>query len=157
MSNPSLGELLHTQLSAKKALCPLELERNAAQKGLCAERDLQEVKNFFHQAITQFTTDILARIEVRPRLLGNGQNEAVATILQTYRWKRDNGIQQASHPYHAIWQNFANWCAENDLEPELAYRCDGIGKVSWHELTVKPALAQSHAEPQALRATELTA
>jgi len=140
MPTPSLGDILRTQICQQKAHCLVELEQQTAQKGLCAERDLQAVKDFFHQAITQFTTDILARIEVRPLMLGNGHHEAVAAILQTYRWKRDNGIAQAAHPYHAVWQTFRTWCMANDLHPEIDYHCDGIGKKSWHQLSVKPAL-----------------
>lgn len=145
MSNPSLGEILGTQICGKKADCLLELEQHMAQKGLCAERDLQAVKDFFHRAIRQFTTDILARIEIKPLLLGNGHNETVATILQTYRWKRENGIGQPSHLYYAVWQEFQAWCTANDLQPEIEFHCDGIGKQSWHQLSVKPAL---HSRPQ---------
>jgi hypothetical protein len=149
MTNPSLGEILGTQISDKKAHCLLELEQHTAQKGLCAERDLQVVKDFFHRAITQFTTDILARIEVKPLMLGNGHHEAVAAILQSYRWKRENGIGQPTHPYHALWQTFQAWCSENDLQPQIEYYCDGIGKQSWHQLSVKPALWQHQPAPQA--------
>jgi len=118
-----------------------ELEQNAARKGVCAERDLQTVKDFFHRAITQFTTDILAHTDLRPVLLGNGQNDSVLAILQSYRWKNDNGMAQPTHPYHAAWLAFALWCEDNELEPVLAYRCDGLGKLSWHELTVRPLAA----------------
>jgi hypothetical protein len=139
MSTPSLGEILRTEVVGRKASCLLELEQQAAEKGLCAQRDLQTVKDFFHQAVTQFTSSILARIEIEPLILGNGHNEAVAAILQSYRWKRENGISQPTHPYHAVWQSFETWCSENELYPEIEYRCDCVGKQSWHVLMVSPA------------------
>lgn len=155
MPNPSLGELLRTQISDKKAHCLLELEQQCAKKGLCAERDLLAVKDFFHDAMTQFTTDILAGVEVQPLMLGHGHHEAVAAILQTYRWKRENGISQPAHPYHAVWQSFQAWCADNDLAPELEYHCDAMGKQAWHQLSVKPALPPQSESASA--ASELTA
>lgn len=154
MSSPSLGEILRTEINDKKANCLLELEQHAAHKGVCAERDLRAVKDFFHDAIAQFTTDILARIEVKPILLGNGHHDAVAAILQSYRWKRGNCISQPAHPYHAIWQNFQAWCVDNELRPEIEYQCDATGKQSWHQLSVKPALQP---EPQKSAEMELTA
>jgi hypothetical protein len=138
MSTPSLGEILRTEVAGKKASCLLQLEQQAAEKGICAERDLQVVKDFFHMAMTQFTSSILARIEVKPMIIGNGHSEAVAAVLQTYRWKRENGISQPSHPYHAVWVIFAAWCAENELHPQIDYCCDCVGKQSWHVLTVSP-------------------
>jgi hypothetical protein len=86
MSTPSLGEILRDEVLGKKASCLLELEQQVAAKGVCAQRDLEEVQNFFHQAITQFTNSILARIEIKPLTLGNGQNEAATAILQTREW-----------------------------------------------------------------------
>lgn len=143
MTERSLGALLRAQTECAQSGCLRELEQAAARKGICAERDLQVVKDFFHRAITQFTTDILARTDLRPMLLGNGQNDAASAILQTYRWKRENGMAQASHPYHAAWLAFTRWCTDNELEPVLDYHCDGLGKLSWHQLTVRPADATS--------------
>jgi hypothetical protein len=138
MSTPSLGEILRDEVLGKKAGCLLELEQQVAAKGVCAQRDLEEVQNFFHQAITQFTNSILARIEIKPLTLGNGQNEAASAILQTYRWKHENGISQPSHPYHAVWWSFAAWCDQNDLHPEIEYRVDCSGKQYWYVLKVSP-------------------
>jgi hypothetical protein len=139
MPSPSLGQILRTEVIGKKPQCLLELERQAAEKGPCAQRDLQLVEDFFHQAIAQFTNAILARIEIKPLILGNGYHDAVASVLHTYRWKRENGIAQATHPYHAVWQSFETWCRENDLYPRIDYQCDCAGKQSWHVLSVGPA------------------
>ena len=138
MSTPSLGEILRDEVIGKKVSCLLELEQQAAANGVCAQRDLEVVQNFFHDAVTKFTSSILARIEIKPITIGNGQNEAIAAILQTYRWKHENGISQTSHPYHAVWRAFSAWCDKNDLHPEIGCRGDGAGKQCWYVLKVSP-------------------
>jgi hypothetical protein len=110
MVAPSLGEMLRAQAACEKAKCLRELEQQAAERGVCAERDLQLVKDFFHQAVTQFASSILARAEVRPLVLGNGHNAKVAAILQSFRWRGDKDIRHSDHPYHAVWRPFQTWC-----------------------------------------------
>jgi hypothetical protein len=139
MLTPSLGELLRLQCSCERPHCLVELEQRAAETSLCAERDLASVKDFFHQAMTQFTTCILSRVDVLPMVLGNGHNTKVASILQTFRWKWDKDIRHSEHPYHGVWTPFQAWCEENDLHPEIAVRRNSTGKEQWHALTVIPS------------------
>jgi hypothetical protein len=122
---PSLGEMLRAQEACEKAHCLQELEQKASAKGLCAERDLQLVKDFFHQAVTQFTNCILARVELKPLYLGDGQNATVSQILQTFRWKLGKDIRDPAHPYHAVWTPFQTWCDENELSPVIEERRKG--------------------------------
>ncbi|MGC1550085.1 MAG: hypothetical protein WA777_16300 [Rhodanobacter sp.] len=139
MSNPSLGDILRVREAAITASCLVELEKQAAEKGPCAVADLQLVKDFFHEAMTQFTNSILGHIEIRPLLLGKGKNEKVASILQTFRWKGSFDIRDSSHPYHAVWVPFQAWCDENGLRPEIGVNCMYTvgGGEQWHALTVK--------------------
>jgi hypothetical protein len=85
--------------------CLRELERKAAQLGDCAERDLLQVQDFFHDALVQFTNCIVARTEVRPVVLGRNQNVAVAAILKSFRWKGGADIREESHSYNAVWES----------------------------------------------------
>jgi hypothetical protein len=142
MSTLSLGEMLRVQEACEKARCLVDLEEQASAKGPCAEHDLQLVRDFFHQAETRFTSAILARVEVKPEVLGHGQNAAVAAILQTFRWNETYNISDASHPYHGVWKPFLAWCAENDLRPEIRARQNAAGKERWYVLTVGPAPTQ---------------
>jgi hypothetical protein len=140
MVAPSLGEMLRAQAGREKAKCLRDLEQKAAEKGACGERDLQLVKDFFHQAMTHFASSILARVEVRPLVLGNGNNAKVAAILQTFRWKADKDIRNSDHPYHAVWTRFQTWCDENDLNPEIEPRRDR--NEQWHIVTVSPVISE---------------
>jgi hypothetical protein len=139
MSTLSLGEMLRVQEACEKARCLVDLEQQASLKGPCAEHDLQLVQDFFHQAETRFTSSILARVDVRPQVLGHGQNTAVAAILQTFRWTETYNIGDPDHPYHGVWKPFLAWCDENDLRPEIKKLHNAAGKEHWYVLTVSPA------------------
>jgi hypothetical protein len=138
MTTPSLGRLLQAQ-QCETEDCLKELERQASGKGQCAEKDLQLVRDFFHQASTSFASSILAGVAPRPVILGNGKNDKVAAILQTYRWKEGYDIRDATHPYNGVWQPFQHWCDASDLRPSFSCRRDDAGKEKWYTLSVAPA------------------
>lgn len=139
MTEQSLGDILRATQACKTEDCLRELERAASGQGPCAEQDLGVVRDFFDQAKTFFTGRILARAEVKPVILGNGQNMTVALIIQTFRWNPDYDIRSDLHPYNAVWRPFASWCADNGLAPEL-FRCrDEKGREHWYVLKVHPA------------------
>ena len=144
---PSLGELMRARDACDTPECLRELERKAAQLGDCAERDLVQVQDFFHDALVQFTNCIVARTDVRPVVLGHNQNVAVAAILKSFRWKGGADIRDESHPYNAVWKTFQTWCDENELEPRLEEHRDQNGKEIWHTLTVVAA-QESDEHPQ---------
>lgn len=111
----------------------------ASDKGQCAERDLQLARDFFHQASTQFASEILAGVQPRPLVIGNGQNDKLATVLHTYRWKEGYDIRDATHPYNGVWRPFQAWCDANDLVAHLSCQRDSAGKERWYVMTVSPA------------------
>jgi hypothetical protein len=139
MTNPSLGDILRAREASKKAACLVELERKAQEKGPCAVVDLQYIKDFFHTAITEFTNAILAGIDIRPIALGKGNNEKVATILQTFRWKDGYDIRAPAHPYHAVWVPFETWCQENGLAAEIGACVDVATREPLKTISVKAA------------------
>lgn len=138
MTTPSLGERLRDLVCATPD-CIRALEREANEKGLCAERDLQLVRDFFYRASTEFATAILAGVAPRPLMIGNGQNDKLAAVLHTYRWKDGYDIRGASHPLHGIWTPFQAWCDANDLRPCLTSACDGAARERWYLLSVSPS------------------
>lgn len=138
MSKSSLGRLLK-DMECNTPECVQALERQASDKGLCAEKDLQLARDFFHHASTQFASEILAGLPPRPLVIGNGQNDKLATILQTYRWKEGYDLRDATHPYNGVWKPFQAWCDANDLQPHLSCRRDAGGKERWYILTVTVA------------------
>lgn len=138
MSKSSLGQLLK-DMQCDTPECVAELERQASGKGLCAEKDLQLARDFFYQASTEFSNAILAGLQPRPLLIGNGHHDRLAAVLHTYRWKEGYDIRDATHPYHGIWQPFQAWCHGNDLQVHLACQRDDGGKERWYALTVTPA------------------
>lgn len=146
MADQSLGEMLRAQ-NNEKAECLQALERRALEKGDVTQRDLLIVKDFFHQASTKFTSDILAQVEVQPLVLGNGENVAAATILRTCRWKKDYDVRCASHPYNPVWKPFKAWCDNNELEPVIECRHDRGMRETWYILTVTPLEPTSKIEP----------
>ena len=90
-------------------------------------------------AITEFTNSILAGIEIRPIALGKGNQEKVAAILQTFRWKDGYDIRSPTHPYHAVWVPFETWCHENGLVPEIGACTDVATKEPLKTITVRAA------------------
>jgi len=150
MTTPSLGLLLQAQ-QCETEECLKTLELQASGKGLCAEKDLQLVRDFFHLASTSFAGCILAGVAPRALVVGNGQNDKVAAILQTYRWKEGYDIRDATHPYHGVWQPFQRWCDNSDLQAMLSCQRDAGGKEKWYLLTVNPAehlhMAAPHGAP----------
>ena len=145
-SFPTLGELLRTRRTCETAECLRELERKASLKGDCAERDLVLAQDFFHTAILQFSNCILARTDVRPVVIGRGQNVTIASILQSFRWKSGSDIRDEGHPYNPVWKSFLTWCGENELQPRLELYRDSSGKEIWHTLTVVAAPAAADRE-----------
>jgi hypothetical protein len=74
--------------------CLRELERKAAQLGDCAERDLLQVQDFFHDALVPFTNCIVARTDVRPVVLGRPSKPGVSKTSWNHAWK-STGIGMA--------------------------------------------------------------
>jgi hypothetical protein len=138
---PSLGELLRARKPCETEDCLRELECKAARLGNCTEQDLLLVQDFFYAATVQFANCILARIDVRPVVLGRDQNVTVASILQSFRWKRGSDIRDDSHVYNPVWRAFQTWCSDNELQPRLESRRDPDGKEIWHTLSVTAAPA----------------
>jgi hypothetical protein len=137
-TTPTLGMLLQAQACDTED-CVRALERQAALRGQCAEKDLQLVRAFFHDASTGFSSSILARLAPPVVEIGNGHHDKLATVLQTYRWKDDYDIRTASHPYNGVWQPFERWCADNELEAVITRHHDASGKETWFTLGVVPA------------------
>jgi len=137
IASPSLGQRLQAQARAT-ADCELALEQRAAGLGPCAQKDLALVRAFFHQAAIDFSGAILAGVTPPVIAIGNGCNEQVGAILQTYRWREDEDIRCASHPYHGVWRPFVSWCLANDLQPGIACRRDAAGKERWYTLAIRP-------------------
>lgn len=138
MSRPSLGKMLK-DMECNTPECLAELERQASGKGQCAEKDLQLARDFFYQASTEFANAILAGIEPRALVLGNGHHDKLATVLQTYRWKEGYDIRNATHPYHGVWKPFQAWCDANDLQVHLICQRDASARERWYTLNVTPA------------------
>jgi hypothetical protein len=145
MSTPSLGAILRQTEACQKPDCLRDLEGWADANGPCAQRDLGLVQEFFNEAKTRFTANILARADIKPMQLGNGQNGTVALILKTFKWSAGYDIRDASHPYNAAWKPFAAWCEENDLVPELALARDPGGREQWYVLTVRAMALETEA------------
>ena len=103
---------------------------------LCAERDLRMVREFFTDACIQFTGCILAGVEVRPMLLGNGHHQVVNSILMTCRWPRSGDPSCDDHPYHGEWMRFAKWCQDHGLKPLIENRVDRHSRESWYAINV---------------------
>lgn len=137
---PSLGQRLRAQSHAT-ADCELALEQRAGTLGACAQKDLAVVRSFFQQAAIDVASAILADVAPPVIVIGNGRNEQVAAILQTYRWREDEDIRCASHPYHGLWRPFLAWCTAHDLQPGIACRRDPAGKERWFTLAVRPLTA----------------
>jgi hypothetical protein len=148
MSTASLGAILRETEACQKPDCLRDLEGWADANGPCAQRDLGLVQEFFNEAKTRFTANILARADIKPMQLGNGHNGTVALILKTFKWTPAFDITDAAHPYNAAWKPFAAWCEENDLVPELVQQRDAGGREQWYVLTVKA----TPPEVEALRA-----
>ncbi|SEN10880.1 hypothetical protein SAMN02800694_2798 [Luteibacter sp. UNCMF331Sha3.1] len=139
MTDTSLGDILRATQACKTEDCLRELERTALGRGPTAEHDLGLVRDFFDQAKTYFTSRILARADIKPVVIGNGQNMTVSLILQTFRWHAEYDIRSPMHPYNGVWRPFETWCADNGLAPEL-FRCkDSKGREHWYVLRVHPA------------------
>lgn len=142
MTETTLGDILRATQACKTEDCLRELEQAAVGRGPTAEHDLQLVRDFFDQAKTYFTSRILARADLKPVIIGNGQNMTVALILQTFRWNDDYDIRNSMHPYNGVWRPFATWCSDNGLAPEL-FRCkDAKGREHWYVLRVHPAAVE---------------
>lgn len=140
MSNESLGARL-AALQAKGLPDELRaLQQQARTHSPCATEDLTRVMDFFLDAMARFATAIAAGVPVRPVILGNGCNEKVASILQTFRWKHGYCMSEPGHPYHAVWGMFAAWCADHELAPAVERHCDEVRNEPWHTITVRPAL-----------------
>lgn len=135
---PSLGQRLRAQVRAT-ADCELALEQRAASLGLCAQKDLALVRAFFQKAAVDFASAILAGVPPPVIAIGHVANDQVAAILQTYRWREDEDIRCASHPYHGLWRPFQAWCVANGLQPGIACRRDASGKERWFTLSIRPA------------------
>lgn len=137
MSTPSLGMLLQAQTCATEE-CVQALERRAAMQGACAQADLELVRRFFHQASIDFAGAIQAGLAPPVLVIGNGQNDKLAAILQTYRWNGEYDVGAAEHPYNGAWQPFRNWCEANELQPELVCHRQSGGAQKWVTLAVRP-------------------
>lgn len=138
MNTPTLGMLLQAQACDTED-CVRALEQQAALRGQCAEKDLQLVRAFFHDAAASFASSIMAKLAPPVIEIGHGQHDKLATIIQTYRWNEGYDIRSAGHPYHGVWQPFARWCADNEIEAVLTCRHDAAGKEKWYTLGVVPA------------------
>lgn len=145
MSTVSLGAILRETEACQKPDCLRDLEGWADASGPCAQRDLGLVQEFFNEAKTRFTANILARADIKPMQLGNGHNGTVALILKSFRWSAGFDIRNPLHPYNAAWKPFAAWCQENDLTPELSLARDPGGREQWYLLTVRPTAPQVEA------------
>lgn len=136
MTLPSLGQRMREQARATFD-CEQALERKAATLGPCAQMDLILVRAFFQQACVDFASAILAGIAPPVIAIGNGRNDKVAAILQTYRWNDNHDIRTPDHPYHGLWRPFLAWCTANELEPGFACKRDASGKERWYALAVR--------------------
>lgn len=139
---PSLGQRLRGQVRAR-ADCELALEQRAASLGPSAQQDLALVRAFFQRAAIDFSSAILAGVPPPVLAIGHGRNDEVAAILQTYRWREDEDIRCASHPYHGLWRPFLAWCVANDLQPGIACRRDAAGRERWFTLSIRPTAGLS--------------
>lgn len=137
MTTPTLGRRMREQARATFE-CEQALERKAATLGPCAQMDLLLVREFFQRACVDFASAILAGIAPPVIAIGNGSNEKIAAILQTYRWKDGEDIRTPTHPYHGLWRPFLAWCTANELEPGFACKRDAAGKERWFTLAVRP-------------------
>jgi len=136
MANQSLGTLLALQTRRSKPSAFVEKEQFAANKGRCACEDFKRVTDFFHSAILEFSGAIIAGIDIRPAILGNGQNAKVAAILQTFRWKGGYDMRDPEHPYHGAWALFDAWCHDHDLVAHIDCQRGPAASEPWHRVFV---------------------
>lgn len=136
MANESLGTLLANHARRTKPAAFVEMEQSAANKGACACEDFKRVMDFFYDAMLEFSATILAGIDIRPAILGNGQNPKVAAILQTFRWKGGYDMRNSDHPYHGAWVLFDAWCREHDLVPHIDCQRGAAASEPWHRIFV---------------------
>lgn len=60
-------------------------------------------------------------------------------LLQSAGYMRQSFmITDDKHSYHDLWLQFKKEMIENDLEPNIAYRHDGMGEKSWFEIEIEP-------------------
>ena len=146
MSTPSLGRMLKA-LACTTPECLQKLERQAADKGQCAERDLQTLRDFFHHVSVEAAASIIAGLAPLPVVLGNGQHDKIAALLQTYRWKEGYDLRDPTHPYNGVWRPFQAWCDASELQVHIACQRDGAGKEKWYTLSMLPAEHLAMAAP----------
>lgn len=135
---PSLGELLRQKIARDEQARLDAIQAESEAKALKERQDTSTVERFFANAQSLFTSQILGGLPITPIQVGRRANLDVEKLFQTYKHPQ---IDKPEHPYHAHWQNFAKWAAENGLEPKWSDDHDGIGVQSWHWLTVIPITA----------------
>ena len=134
MNTLNLGAML--QALQRERIAHIVSENAVSELSLCAQRDQKMVREFFRDACVQFSNCILAGVDVRPMLLGNGHHPAVSSILMTCRWARSGDPSSAAHPFHGEWTRFAQWCHAHGLKPLIENRIDHRTRESWYAISV---------------------
>lgn len=142
----TLGQKMHDREVLEAADSMAKLERVTRQQGEEAKTKLKAVMAYFESVRQQIVADISDDVPVREITLGKtgDGSQDVASTLNIYNWSgsaRNNTIEHAGHPYHAVWEHFDKWAKSEDLKVNFVYNHDGGGRESWQRLNVKAVLA----------------